>query len=626
MKVFVGSTYQDLLAYRVAASRAILMAGGLSEDMLYWPATDSPPLDESLRHLRSSDLMILLLAHRYGTPPSGLQHSITELEFDEALSINVPILAFQVDPDYAWPPRFIESDWEVRACLERFAARVRSKVTVGAFTTPDSLEVAITHAVMHHSGRRMSVAIPEYAVKRLHHVNRAESLFYSPESTVRIGGAPDGAPLLLAVSRRILVTEPMARIAEMIGKEPDDPFFSEMMSQVNQEARNYAAARGVYSSRWNGRALNIFMPHRKIVELMSPTLFQSMLGAKRQDSSSEPSFHSENTSVAGLDSSEVRHQEVASLGGGNRYLCIALDGDQSIWTGGWSSSEPEMFIMSRQFIEEGLERLAGVRYVIRRKKDQHGYVWARGDEFTTVIDTEVQHRFHESWVDLLTSAGDDELARHVYEMRIPRISIIKFVLEVIEEVGDLHNSGRIHGDIKPSNTLVSRNGKALIDDVGLTVGEISPTVTVSWSPFEQLLRQPLSCAADVFPLGQMLLHVLGGQLLGREVSYRMPEGKRGVIVEDPAIYMAVNGCIPSFAIRKDWCRFIEKALKTDPGQRWQSAGAMAAELRALVDRNGIEGHVSINLPWDKRPSLVHSGNGEIGMGWVMRYDEIAHAW
>jgi serine/threonine protein kinase len=200
-----------------------------------------------------------------------------------------------------------------------------------------------------------------------------------------------------------------------------------------------------------------------------------------------------------------------------------------------------------------------------------------------VIDTEVQHRFHERWVDLLTSAGDDdELDRHVYEIRIPRISIVKFVLEVIEEVGDLHNSGQIHGDIKPSNTLASRNGKSLIDDVGLEVGEISPTVTVSWSPFEQLLRQPLTCAADVFPLGQMLLHVLGGQLLG--------------------------------------------TLKTDPGQRWPSAGAMAAELRPLVDRNGIEGHVSINLPWGSRPSLVHSGNGEIGMGWVMRYDEIVYAW
>lgn len=602
------------------------MAGDLSEDMLYWPAADSPPLDESLRRLRASDLMILLIAHKYGTPPPGLWQSITELEFDEAMRLNLPVLAFQVDPDQAWPPRFIENDKESRARLDQFVGKVRSKVVVSSFTTPDSLEVAITHAVMHYSGRRMSIAVPEFAVKRLHHVNRPESLFYSPEATVQVGNAPDGAPLLLAVKRRIELAEPMARIAQCVGRSADDELFSGIVSQIAQEARTYAAASGVLSASWNGRAIDVYVPRGStIVALMAPNLFQSVLGADRDSAREQRGFHSESTSVSGLDFSDVRHEDVVSLGGGNRYLSIGLDGDQNVWTGGWSGSQSSRFFLSRPFIEEGLERLAGVRYVIKREKERSAYL-PRPARFSTVLDTEIPYRFQERWVDLLSSCGDEELSRHVYEIQIPRISIVKFILEVVQEVGNLHERGVVHGDIKPSNTLANRNGTTLIDDVGLAVGDVSPTVTVGWSPYEQLLRQPLSCAADVFPLGQMLLHVLGGQLLGKEVTFLMPEGKRGTVIEDPTIYMPADGCIGSPLDRKNWCRFIETALKTDPARRWPTAGAMGEELCGLLDRGAIDGHVSINLPWGDRPALVHKGNGEIGMGWVMPYDEITRVW
>lgn len=624
MKVFVSSTYQDLLTYRAAATRAILMAGDMSEDMLYWPAAESPPLDESLRHLRSSDLMILLIAHRYGTLPSGYESSITELEFDEATRINLPVLAFLVDPEHAWPPRFMENDREAHLHLDKFVVKVKGRVTVGLYSTPDSLEIAITHALMHYPERRTSVAIPEYAMRRLHHINRAETLFYSPDSTVRVGSAPDGAPLLLAVTRQIPVYETMARIAASVGRRPDDEPFRGIISQLNQEARSYVAASGVHSTNSNDDTMNIFIPNRTLVDLMSPTLFQAMLGVKGQNSNKEGEldFYSETTSTAGLDASDLPKEELVSFGGQNRFLAIALDDNQSVWTGGWTTSRPQSFVLSRPFIEEGLERLPGVRYVIKRRSDRYTNMRASEHDFTIVIDTDVPQRFHSQWTALLTSAGDEEITRYGYEILIPRISIIRFLLEVIEEVGDLHGQGQIHGDIKPSNTLVNRNGRLLIDHVDLAVGDISPTVTVGWSPYEQLVRQPLSCAADVFSLGQMLLHVLGGELLGRQVSYRMPKGKTGIIIEDPSIYMSADGCIGSSVIRKKWCRFIEKALKTDSDHRWENAGVMAEELRTLIDQDGIKGHVSIGLPWGVQPSLVRKGDGDIDMGWIMHSKQL----
>lgn len=211
-------------------------------------------------------------------------------------------------------------------------------------------------------------------------------------------------------------------------------------------------------------------------------------------------------------------------------------------------------------------------------------------------------------------------------MLVPRSSIIGFILEVIDEVAELHDREQIHGDIKPSNMLINRNGKALIDEVGLSAGEVSPTVTVGWSPYEQLIRQPLSCAADVYPLGQLLNHVIGGQPLGKEVSYLMPGGQKSTVIEDPTIYMSDDGCIPAAPVRKKWCRLLEKALKTDPRDRWPTARAMSEDLRNLVDRTDVEGHVALKLPWGERPTLIYERQGKVAAGWVIQYQELTRLW
>jgi hypothetical protein len=638
MKIFVASTYQDLQAYRAAATRSILMAGNLSEDMSYWPAGDSPPLDVSRSRLGSSDLMILLIAHRYGAPPEGHDRSITELEFDLAETLNLPILAFRVDPEYPWPPRHVETEPEVRARLETFLRRVSAKVTIGLFTTPESLEVAVTHALVRFMDQRRPVALPRYAERRLVQISRAESLRYSPDSIIKVGHAPDGASLLLSVRRTIPATEAMDKISfnlGMLADDPalgirvDDPVLSEISSRLNQEARNRAAAYRVYDADWKGQAMRVYVPNETMTSLMASNLFQSIFQSMAQaragderrpvpsiDSRPTPTAPSLRTSadqtsiVSGHKVSKaapVAPERVESLGGKNRFLCIALEGDQPAWTGGWTESTPKSIVLLRPFIEEGLERLDGVRYVIEH--DTY-LAWAE-----TLIDTESPREAIEKWVTILSSEHDQELKRCSYKIRIPRSSVIRFTADVIDDVAEMHDRQEIHGDIKPSNTLISRNGKTLIDEVNLGVGDISPTVTLGWSPSEQLLRQPLSCAADIFPLGQMLLHILDGEPLGKEVCYRLPGGKKATLVEDPAVYISDERIPPS--TRNQWCRVIERALRTDPRQRWPHAGAMGEELRELADREDVPGFVDLTLPWGRQPSLIDEGKGALTVGWVM---------
>lgn len=590
MRIFVASTYEDLLSYRAAATRSILTSGNISEDMLLWPAEESPPLEASIRRVKSCNLLILLIAHRYGEPPAGHDVSITELELNEAVALGLPILAFVVDPTYPWPPNQIEKDPAKRVRLEAFIQEVSKRVTCKRFTSPESLEVAIMQALTRFVTHPR--ALPSYVQARARRVSRLDSLYYSADSTIQIGRAPDGAPLLLSVTRHIRVEDDLAAIANRLGKKLRDRVFEEILAQLTQEARTFAATNGIYRSAVSGRSEKFYVPNEPLTHQVTPNLFQSMLGLGSGDipmthpnsalrNSLLPSFISDpplnipsvptvNTGFSrppfrpgipdpgehsmesgrpfdlshlGLGDHESGEADngVISVGGMNRFLCIALDSSPSTWSGGWAvyPSGLRKLIIGRPFIEEGLERLPGVDYVIQVPVTRRIEVPLIGGarRKMNLIKVGQSDLFIKKWTELLSSADDAELQQMSYKITIPRSSIARFTLEVIEEVSRLHERGKVHGDIKPSNILISRNDTLLIDDADLNIGDIAPTVTPGWSPCEQLLRKPLPAAADIFSLGVLLMHVLAAEPLGREVRYRMPGGQMALIFDDPTVYI-----------------------------------------------------------------------------------------
>ena len=118
LRIFVSSTYADLVEYRQAASSAIIGLGHQSDDMELWSADDRSGVTYSVDRVKQCDVFVLLLAHRYGTIPHGEQYSITELEYRAARDAGIPVLAFFVDPEVPWPPQDI--DWQCRDQLQKF--------------------------------------------------------------------------------------------------------------------------------------------------------------------------------------------------------------------------------------------------------------------------------------------------------------------------------------------------------------------------------------------------------------------------------------------------------------------------------------------------------------------------
>jgi Domain of unknown function (DUF4062) len=97
MKVYISSTYQDLLEHRVAVDRTLRRMGHDVIGMEQYIAEGGKPVDRCKADVRAADAYVIIEAWRFGyvpgrsaTPPDS--RSITEIELAEAQASGKPVL------------------------------------------------------------------------------------------------------------------------------------------------------------------------------------------------------------------------------------------------------------------------------------------------------------------------------------------------------------------------------------------------------------------------------------------------------------------------------------------------------------------------------------------------------
>jgi len=93
LQVFVSSTYTDLKEERQAAVEAILDAGHIPAGMELFKAGNESQLKTIYKWIDESDVYMLILGGRYGSIEEKSGKSYTQLEYEYALSKDIPVFA-----------------------------------------------------------------------------------------------------------------------------------------------------------------------------------------------------------------------------------------------------------------------------------------------------------------------------------------------------------------------------------------------------------------------------------------------------------------------------------------------------------------------------------------------------
>ncbi len=155
MRVFLSSTYVDLVDHRKAAAEALERLGQEVGRMEVFGARPQELEVACLKEIEECDLFVGIYAHRYGFIPKGANLSITESEFRHSQKLAKPAFCFVIDEDYPWAPKMIESE-PGRSKLNALKQAVRIVVVKETFTTPDDLAFKIAASLGRFLARQTS--------------------------------------------------------------------------------------------------------------------------------------------------------------------------------------------------------------------------------------------------------------------------------------------------------------------------------------------------------------------------------------------------------------------------------------------------------------------------------------
>lgn len=205
-----------------------------------------------------------------------------------------------------------------------------------------------------------------------------------------------------------------------------------------------------------------------------------------------------------------------------------------------------------------------------------------------------------------TSAAEDPEAGMNPRSRAPcvlrdcksELEYFNMVARLISEVADAlnyaHAEGIIHRDVKPSNLMLSRDGRLILLDFGIAriCTERAVTLTGSFlgtprymSP-EQISggHETVDHHSDIYSLGVTLYELLTLEPLFDGDTQQQVIGQ--ILNRDPRPPRHVNPRIP-IDLETICC----KAIERDPGRRYANAGEFAEDLRRY-----LEGRVIIARP------------------------------
>jgi serine/threonine protein kinase len=164
-------------------------------------------------------------------------------------------------------------------------------------------------------------------------------------------------------------------------------------------------------------------------------------------------------------------------------------------------------------------------------------------------------------------------------------------LNVCDAVAYAHRNVVVHRDIKPANLLVTSAGQVKLLDFGIAkllsdpkgaLTRMAP-MTPDYAAPEQLTGGPISTATDVYALGALLFELLAGArpfvLDGLPLAASVDQVlNRPAPILSRFVQALENPPVPPHLLAGDLDAIVAKALRKEPGQRYQTVDALMQDI------------------------------------------------
>ena len=108
LTVFVCSTYADLIEEREAVLQVIRKLQHQHDSMEFFGARTDLPIETCLEEVRRSDVLVVIVGHRYGSLVPEMGISFSEAEYREGHSLGKPCLVYLRDENVPILPTYLE--------------------------------------------------------------------------------------------------------------------------------------------------------------------------------------------------------------------------------------------------------------------------------------------------------------------------------------------------------------------------------------------------------------------------------------------------------------------------------------------------------------------------------------
>ncbi len=217
--------------------------------------------------------------------------------------------------------------------------------------------------------------------------------------------------------------------------------------------------------------------------------------------------------------------------------------------------------------------------------------------------SEDKQRFYA--MELLPGGSLEEILR--CRGRLSWETVIDYGLQMCSALAYLHSQGVVHRDVKPSNFLIASDGRLKLSDFGLASVLAARRITAAgrtagtflYMAPEQIRGETITPRTDLYALGCVLFELLTGQ--------------PPYVGETPAatLHMHCKSPIPRVAERALDCppsleRIVARLLEKAPQNRYQSASAVAKDLKEVSQSVEIIEHSLANMAGGNLPTEIPS--------------------